>query len=161
MEIESVSENALLDRIRQQIADYHRMSIENVEVIRTHDPGQSNMGKSIFQYRARYSVPVHDGGSREYWGSWKNVSSVLLTEPRSSGVIFHKPSDEQRAAIERMFEYVPVQENQADRMRGIRMSAKQLALMIATYVPAGVEQEQAINRIQEAVMWACKGISQE
>lgn len=76
-------------------------------------------------------------------------------------VIFHKPSDEQRAAIERMFEYLPVQENQADRMRGIRMSAKQLAMMIASYVPAGGEQEQAIIRIQEAVMWACKGISRE
>lgn len=61
--------------------------------------------------------------------------------------------------IENSFTYHPPKGTQQERYVELRDSAKGLAKMIANYVPPSREQSLAITKLEEAIMWANKGIA--
>jgi hypothetical protein len=58
-----------------------------------------------------------------------------------------------------LFTYHAPKGDQADRYQEIRAAAKTFAQLICDESPASRERSHAINKIQEAVMWANAGIA--
>lgn len=61
--------------------------------------------------------------------------------------------------LEKIFKYHAPKGNQAARYEQIREAAKGFALCIVMESPQSRERTHAINKIQEAVMWANAGIA--
>ena len=63
------------------------------------------------------------------------------------------------AEIENMFSYHSPKEGQADIYQEIRETAKELAYKIRRECPGGENQDRAIARLRESVMWANSAIA--
>lgn len=63
--------------------------------------------------------------------------------------------------IEQSFTYHAPKGDQPGRYLTLRNAAKELALMINESVPEGREKSLAITKLEEAIMWANKGIALE
>ena len=61
--------------------------------------------------------------------------------------------------FESAFTYHAPKEGQPEKYQAIRSKAKELAYLIDDLVPVGREQNLAITKIEEAVMWANAGIA--
>jgi hypothetical protein len=61
--------------------------------------------------------------------------------------------------IENSFTYHPPTGDQAERYTTLRNTAKALAFSIDDLVPDGREKSVAITKLEEAIMWANKGIA--
>lgn len=61
--------------------------------------------------------------------------------------------------LERLFTYHAPKGDQGERYEHIRLAAKLFAETIVDLSPPSREQTHAINKIQEAVMWANAGIA--
>ncbi len=61
--------------------------------------------------------------------------------------------------VERSFTYHSPKEDQPARYTHLRDKAKELAHDILHMVPPGREQSTAITKLEEAIMWANKGIA--
>ena len=61
--------------------------------------------------------------------------------------------------IENSFTYHAPKGTQQERYVMLRDNAKQLAFDILTAVPSSREQSLAITKLEEAIMWANKGIA--
>jgi hypothetical protein len=61
--------------------------------------------------------------------------------------------------IENSFTYHAPKAGQPELYKELRDKAKELALFIATSTPDSREQLIAIEKIEEAIMWANKGIA--
>jgi hypothetical protein len=61
--------------------------------------------------------------------------------------------------LEKVFKYHAPKGDQAGRYESIRDAAKDFAETIINLSPPSREQTHAINKIQEAVMWANAGIA--
>ena len=61
--------------------------------------------------------------------------------------------------LESAFTYHAPKEGQPAKYQAIRDKAKELAYLIDDLVPVGREQNLAITKIEEAVMWANAGIA--
>ncbi len=61
--------------------------------------------------------------------------------------------------IENSFTYHAPKGDQLDRYQHLRSEAKALAKLIVEHVPPGRERTRAIAHIEEAIMWANKGIA--
>lgn len=63
--------------------------------------------------------------------------------------------------IENSFTYHEPNDRQIEHYKNMRDLAKKLAHIINVYVPEGREKSLAITKLEEAIMWANKGISLE
>lgn len=61
--------------------------------------------------------------------------------------------------VDNSFTYHAPKEDQPERYVHLRDRAKALAMDILTMVPPGREQSLAITKLEEAIMWANKGIA--
>lgn len=61
--------------------------------------------------------------------------------------------------IENSFTYHSPKGNQQERYVDLRDTAKALAVKILQQVPSSREQSLAITKLEEAIMWANKGIA--
>jgi len=64
-----------------------------------------------------------------------------------------------QADLEKIFTYHPPKDGQAEKYTQIRDAGAYFAEMIVLLSPPSREQTHAINKIQEAVMWANAGIA--
>ncbi len=71
----------------------------------------------------------------------------------------YTPSDDKLKQIETSFTYHSPKGNQPERYVRLRDNAKMLAIDILNCVPPGREQSLAITKLEEAIMWANKGIA--
>lgn len=72
----------------------------------------------------------------------KDYSSADMTKRLEQSFTYHSPKDDQH-----------------ERYVLLRDTAKAMALLIDKYVPNGREKSTAITRVEEAIMWANKGIA--
>ena len=61
--------------------------------------------------------------------------------------------------IENNFRYHAPKEGQVEKYQDLRAKAKELALSIQQFCPAGREQELALGNLEQAVMWANASIA--
>ncbi|MGL4809434.1 MAG: DUF7681 family protein, partial [Giesbergeria sp.] len=66
-----------------------------------------------------------------------------------------------KTAIERRLEYRILTPGQSSRINHVRDAAKALGRMIDLHTPSCREQELALARLEECLMWANKAIAQE
>ncbi|MGL4808488.1 MAG: DUF7681 family protein [Giesbergeria sp.] len=66
-----------------------------------------------------------------------------------------------KTVIERRLEYRTLTPWQSSRVNLVRDAAKELGRMIDFHTPASREQELALARLEECLMWANKAIAQE
>ena len=71
----------------------------------------------------------------------------------------YTPSDDKLKQIETSFTYHSPKGDQPNRYVILRDTAKELALLILNNVPPSREQSLAITKLEEAIMWANKGIA--
>ena len=71
----------------------------------------------------------------------------------------YTPSDDKIKQVENSFTYHSPKSNQPERYLTLRDNAKTLAFDILHLVPPGREQSLAITKLEEAIMWANKGIA--
>lgn len=71
----------------------------------------------------------------------------------------HTPSDRVLDQIERSFTYHPPVGDQPERYVAIREASKQLAHALVRLTPESREQELALTRLEEAVMFANAAIA--
>lgn len=67
---------------------------------------------------------------------------------------------EEAERLRRRFSYHAPKEDQQIRYLTIRDKGLEFAFVVAREVPPGRQREEAINRIEQAVMWANAGIAQ-
>lgn len=68
-------------------------------------------------------------------------------------------SDKYQEQIEKSFVYHAPRPDQVPRYEALRSTAKALAEMIHQKVPDGREKSVALTKLEEAIMWANKGIA--
>lgn len=71
----------------------------------------------------------------------------------------YTPTEDKIKQIEISFTYHSPKGTQQERYVMLRDEAKALALDILQMVPPGREQSLAITKLEEAIMWANKGIA--
>jgi len=71
----------------------------------------------------------------------------------------YTPSEDKLKQVETSFTYHAPKGTQQERYVSLRDDAKALAVDILHAVPPGREQSLAITKLEEAIMWANKGIA--
>jgi hypothetical protein len=71
----------------------------------------------------------------------------------------YSPNEDKLKQIDNSFTYHSPKGDQQERYVALRNAAKNLAIGFLEMVPPGREQSLAITKLEEAIMWANKGIA--
>lgn len=71
----------------------------------------------------------------------------------------YQMTDQDKERLENSFTYHPPKPDQIPRYEALRNKARELAIEFMEIVPPSREKSLAITKLEEAVMWANKGIA--
>lgn len=71
----------------------------------------------------------------------------------------YQMTDQDKERLDNSFTYHPPKPDQIPRYEALRNKARELAIEFMELVPTSREKSLAITKLEEAVMWANKGIA--
>lgn len=134
------------------------------EIWRTYRPGQCDDWKISKSYAEIAIKCVTFIAEREGVKPDIRIYEMLKpTEINGHRIDWEAPmyevSEDRKKQLDSSFTYHSPKGNQPERYVLLRDQAKSLAMLIVENVPPGREQSSAITKLEEAIMWANKGIA--